>query len=216
MKYFGLFLKKLLRYLLKPLSFLPALLMMYIIFNFSAQNGNLSGQLSSTVTTDLVELCGDIFDRGWNAQQIVYYAGIMEHYVRKAAHMTEYFLLAVTVAFPLYVYRLRGWKLVISAGLFCMGFAGMDEWHQSFVPGRTPAVRDVFIDTAGSLAGIYVTRIVCWIGRKTIFSPLSLKKSTSSKHSSGRSSGRFPASGRVYSDRADRPSHREFRNMSSL
>ena len=64
MKYFLLFLKKLLRYLLKPLSFLPALLMMYLIFNFSAQSGDVSGQLSGSVTTELVELCGDLLDRG--------------------------------------------------------------------------------------------------------------------------------------------------------
>lgn len=171
MKYFRLFLKKLLRYLLKPLSFLPALVMMYLIFNFSAQSGDVSGQLSGSVTTDLVEFCSQIFDQGWNAQQILHYAGLLEHYVRKAAHVTEYFLLAVTIAFPLYVYRIRGWKLVLSAGIFCMGFAGLDEWHQSFVPGRSPAFRDVLIDTAGSLAGIYATRIVCWIGSRTIFRP---------------------------------------------
>ena len=173
MKYFRLFLKKLLRYLLKPLSFLPALLMMYLIFNFSAQSGDVSGQLSGSVTEELVELCGELFDRDWSDQQILHYAGLLEHYVRKAAHVTEYFLLAVTVAFPLWVYRLRGWKLVLCAGLFCMGFAGLDEWHQSFVPGRSPALRDVFIDTAGSLAGIYATRLVCWIGRRTLFRPLS-------------------------------------------
>lgn len=182
MKYFRLFLKKLLRYLLKPLSFLPALLMMYLIFNFSAQNGDLSGQLSGTVTTDLVELCDDLFDQGWTTQQILHYADILEHYVRKAAHVTEYFLLAVTVAFPLYVYRLRGWRLVLSAGFFCMGFACLDEWHQSFVPGRSPAFRDVLIDTAGSLAGIYATRIICWIGRKTIFRPLSMEKLSMEKN----------------------------------
>lgn len=78
MKYFRLFLKKLLRYLLKPLSFLPALLMMYLIFNFSAQNGDLSGQLSGTVTTDLVELCDDLFDQGWTTQQILHYADILD------------------------------------------------------------------------------------------------------------------------------------------
>ena len=126
MKYFRLFLKKLLRYLLKPLSFLPALVMMYLIFNFSAQSGDVSGQLSGSVTTDLVEFCSQIFDQGWNAQQILHYAGLLEHYVRKAAHVTEYFLLAVTIAFPLYVYRIRGWKLVLSAGIFCRGFAGLD------------------------------------------------------------------------------------------
>ena len=176
MKYFLLFLKKLIRYLLKPLSFLPAIVMMYLIFNFSAQNGNLSGQLSSAVTTDLVELCDQLLDRDWDAQQILFYADALEHYVRKAAHATEYVLLAVTVAFPREVYRLRGWRLVLAAGFFCMGFACLDEWHQSFVPGRTPALRDVVIDTSGSLAGIYATRIVCWIGRKTIFRPLSLDR----------------------------------------
>ena len=35
MKYFLLTIKKMLRYLLKPLSFLPALCMMYLIFSFS-------------------------------------------------------------------------------------------------------------------------------------------------------------------------------------
>ena len=88
MKYFRLFLKKLLRYLLKPLSFLPALVMMYLIFNFSAQSGDVSGQLSGSVTTDLVEFCSQFFDQGWNAQQILHYAGLLEHYVRKAAHVT--------------------------------------------------------------------------------------------------------------------------------
>ena len=221
MKYFRLFLKKLLRYLLKPLSFLPALLMMYLIFNFSAQNGDLSGQLSGSVTTDLVEFCSQIFDQGWNAQQILHYAGLLEHYVRKAAHVTEYFLLAVTIAFPLYVYRIRGWKLVLSAGIFCMGFAGLDEWHQSFVPGRSPAFRDVLIDTAGSLAGIYVTRIVCWIGSRTIFRPLSLENSRekASERSADRHPRRSPDETPSAGRRRQEPpelSGRNFREMSSL
>jgi VanZ family protein len=28
-----------------------------------------------------------------------------------------------------------------------------DEWHQSFVPGRTPAADDLVADAVGSLAG---------------------------------------------------------------
>ena len=79
--------------------------------------------------------------------------------------------------FPLYVYRLRGWKLLLAAGLFCVAFAGLDEWHQSFVPGRTPSPRDVLIDSIGIFAGIEITRLLCYIGRKTIFRPLSLGNS---------------------------------------
>lgn len=189
MKYFGLFLKKLLRYLLKPLSFLPAVLMMYVIFNFSAQDGSLSSQLSSSVTTDLVEFCGQVLEKDWDTQQILHYAERLEYYVRKAAHVTEYFLLAVSVSFPLYVYRIRGWKLVLTAGFFCVAFAFLDEYHQSFVPGRSPALRDVLIDTCGSLAGIFITQIICWTGRKTIFRPLSMEhrreRSQSSRSAGG-------------------------------
>jgi VanZ family protein len=32
--------------------------------------------------------------------------------------------------------------------------AGFDEYHQTFVDGRTGAVKDVIIDTAGGIVGI--------------------------------------------------------------
>lgn len=174
MKYFKLFLKKLLRYVLKPLSFLPALMMMFVIFNFSAQDGTASSSVSSTVSVRFVQVFDSALDRGWNDAQISHYAERIEHYVRKLAHVTEYFLLAIAVSFPLYVYRLRGWRLVLAAGLFCVCFAGLDEWHQSFVPGRSPSPRDVAIDSIGIFAGIELTRLICFIGRKTIFRPLSI------------------------------------------
>lgn len=175
MKYFKMFLKKLLRYVLKPLSFLPALMMMFVIFNFSAQDGTASSSVSSTVSVRFVQVFDSTLDRGWNDAQIAHYAERIEHYVRKLAHVTEYFLLAIAVSFPLYVYRLRGWRLVLAAGLFCVCFAGLDEWHQSFVPGRSPSPRDVAIDSIGIFAGIELTRLICFIGRKTIFRPLSME-----------------------------------------
>ena len=62
--------------------------------------------------------------------------------------MTEYCLLAVAVSFPFYVYRIRGLRLFLLAGIICVGFAGLDEYHQSFVAGRSPGIRDVGL-TAG-------------------------------------------------------------------
>ena len=97
-------------------------------------------------------------------------------YVRKLAHFSEYFLLAVTVSFPLYVYGMRGIWLMVFAGAFCVGFACLDEYHQSFVAGRTPTKRDVYIDSCGIFLGIILTRIVGFIGRKTIFAPLAKKR----------------------------------------
>ena len=85
--------------MLKPLSFLPALIMMYVIFSFSAQDGDVSGAVSSSVSLRFVQACEQVLDKDWNDAQILHYAQRIEHYVRKTAHMTEYFLLAVSVSF---------------------------------------------------------------------------------------------------------------------
>ncbi len=48
--------------------------------------------------------------------------------------------------------------VLIAAGC---GYAALDEWHQSFVPGRTPDVADWLADVAGVTVGyliIYVAR----------------------------------------------------------
>ena len=172
MKYIWLFFKTLLRFILKPLSFLPAIIMMYVIFNFSAQDGADSAALSHKVSVAIVEVTNMVLDKGWDDSMIAKKADEYHFYVRKLAHFTEYFLLAVSVAFPLYVYGMRGIWLVLFAGAFCVGFAFLDEYHQTFVSGRSPSTRDVFIDSCGSVLGIFVTRIVGFIGRKTIFAPL--------------------------------------------
>lgn len=176
MKYLGLFIKKLLRYLLKPLSFLPAIIVMYLIFSFSAQDGASSAELSRKISHKVVVMADDALEKGWSDAQIQYYTEKIHYYVRKTAHVTEYFVLAVTVAFPLYVYGVRGIWLVLLAGVFCVSFAGLDEYHQSFVAGRGPSARDVAIDSIGVLPGILLVRIVGFIGRKTIFRPLAMEK----------------------------------------
>ena len=82
--------------------------------------------------------------------------------MRKAAHMTEYFLLAIAISFPLYVYGVRGIWLMLLAGIVCVGFAGLDEYHQSFVGGRTSAIKDVGIDSSGAFIGILLVQAFCW------------------------------------------------------
>lgn len=155
--------KQILLFFLKPLSFLPALLMMYVIYSFSAQTGETSGNLSYEVSHKIVEIGNEILNKGMDEQQIDEYACEIEYPVRKLAHMTEYFLLAVAVSFPFYVYGLRGFALMLTAGLICVAFAAGDEYHQSFVARRGPSVKDVGIDSIGAFLGILFVRIVCWI-----------------------------------------------------
>ena len=164
---------RILRALLKPLSFLPALCLMYMIFSFSAQDGATSSQLSYKVSYTIVETGGKILGENWEPWQIDSIATRFHGAVRKLAHMTEYFALAVSVAFPLYVYGLRGIWLMLVAGFICVAFSCGDEYHQSFVAGRSPSKRDVMIDSIGIFFGVILTRIIGWTGRKTILLPFS-------------------------------------------
>lgn len=153
---------KILMFFLKPLSFLPAILMMIVIYTFSAQEGEVSGHLSYQISYDIVETKNNILNEGKSYDTLVYEANSIHYYVRKAAHMTEYFLLAIAISFPLYVYRVRGIWLVLLAGIICVGFAGFDEYHQSFVAGRGPSPKDVGIDSIGAFIGIILVQAFCW------------------------------------------------------
>lgn len=163
--------KRLLKTLCKPLSFLPALCMMYLIFSFSGQAGEESSKLSLKVTKTAVIAINKVTDQGWNEAQMEQKVQQYHHYVRKAAHMTEYCILAITIATPLHVYGLRGITLILVSGIICLLFAAGDEYHQSFVAARVPSGKDVLIDSTGALMGIFLTLLFSWIargGKKTL------------------------------------------------
>jgi VanZ family protein len=85
--------------------------------------------------------------------------------VRKAAHLTEFALLAWLWWRALrkptrHDARPWSWKLAAIALALVISYAAIDEFHQRFVPGRTGSVRDVCIDTAGAVLGIVVLRLL--------------------------------------------------------
>lgn len=149
--------------LLKPLSFVPALLMMCLIFSFSSQTGEESSSLSNKVTESALIVADHLLDKGWDEEDIQERVEKYGFYVRKLAHMTEYCILAITISLPLYVYGLRGFPLLLLAGIVCVGFAFTDEYHQTKVADRGPSLRDVGIDSIGALIGITLVRIFSWI-----------------------------------------------------
>lgn len=175
MEFFKLFIKKFFRILLKPLSLIPAIFMMYLIFNFSAQPGTESGSLSLEVSKVAVLAYNKLWMKGYDNVTLNELIIAVHPLIRKLAHVTEYMLLAGSVSLPLYVYRIRGFGLTVLASTFCMIFAILDEYHQSFVVGRCSSPRDVMIDCIGIVIGVVLVRILGFIGRKTIFSCLSLE-----------------------------------------
>ncbi|MBS6395980.1 MAG: VanZ family protein [Clostridiales bacterium] len=169
-------LRTFLRALLKPFSFVPAIMMMYLIYSFSAQDGTVSGNLSYRISEIIIESADEAFELNWSDSEIDYYIERIHYPVRKLAHMTEYFLLAISVSFPLYVYGVRGLWLPILAGGICVGFASLDEYHQSFVAGRGPSKKDVAIDSIGIAIGVLMVQFICFLGRITVFRPLARRK----------------------------------------
>lgn len=83
---------------------------------------------------------------------------VMHVLIRKAAHVVEFGAFSVAVFHGIRGDR-YGWKLewAVLTLLIAVGYAGLDEWHQSFVPLREARFRDVLIDSTGALlAQIFV------------------------------------------------------------
>ena len=79
--------------------------------------------------------------------------------IRKAAHLTEFAVLGGLWFVALTRERglsRRGAAWV--AWLVAVGWACLDELHQTIVPGRTPSVTDVLIDSTGALIAVLVGR----------------------------------------------------------
>lgn len=157
---------------LKLLSFLPAIFLMVMIFYFSNAQAHQSTVTSTQVSRVIVRGVAKIMNKELDGLRVEYYAIMIEGVVRKIAHMAEYAMLAVAVAFPLYVYGVRGFRLTVISFLICVLYAASDEFHQTFVLGRSGQLRDVVIDSIGIMAGIIFTRIVGWTGRMTLRLPL--------------------------------------------
>ena len=92
--------------ILKPLTILPVIVMLCTIFGFSNQNGTTSGGLSQKVSRQIVTVCDTLFHQDWEEETIEHYTEKIEYPIRKAAHVTEYLILTLLAALPLFIYRI--------------------------------------------------------------------------------------------------------------
>jgi VanZ family protein len=85
---------------------------------------------------------------------------------RKLGHFSEYAMLGILSARAFSSsandFMRRHWFRL--ALLLIVIYALMDEFHQSFVPGRTASIYDSAIDTAGGLTALLVFRF--WYNRR--------------------------------------------------
>ena len=130
-------------------SWLPTLLWMVVIFSASADPQ--SFQHSYRL---VVQLLHWLFPQLSPAELMA-----LHHGFRKGAHLTEYAILALLLRHTLHKalapasapWTGRRVAAVLAVVFF---YAISDEFHQSFVPGRTPLFTDVLIDTSGGCVGL--------------------------------------------------------------
>jgi len=163
--------KKPFHILRKMVPFLPALLVMLMIFFFSSQPAYDSSELSWSLTEQVVSSVNDRFQLNWTYEEQEQQIIRIEHYIRKLAHFTEFALLAVTLAVPLYHHYVQGVRMFLLVWGFSVIYAFSDEFHQLFVAGRTGRIDDVMIDSAGALFGVLIVWPLLHLLRAKVFIP---------------------------------------------
>lgn len=120
----------------------PTLIMAIIIFIFSASPALDSNRQSGLIVNAITFLSPDLKD-----------ATFLVRIVRKSAHFIEYAILGFLAARSFKLSKKSPWWSILA----CAIYAGIDEFHQSFVSGRSAEVKDVALDTLSATfgAGIY-------------------------------------------------------------
>ncbi|MBM7869870.1 VanZ family protein [Clostridium pascui] len=73
--------------------------------------------------------------------------------VRRGAHALEYIVLAILIANAFWQFGIRNKNVIIYVLFIALFYAVLDEFHQSFVKGRTSEVGDVLLDFSGAIFG---------------------------------------------------------------
>lgn len=71
-------------------------------------------------------------------------------FARKLGHISEFGVLFLLLRFALRKH-LELKKATLGAVLLAVLYAASDEWHQSFVPGRSACIEDVMLDSSAVL-----------------------------------------------------------------
>ena len=132
------------------LSWMMLFLWMLFIFNLSSQVADESRGLSEGVLDYIVKTVERV-----NPDLDLDIDGF-HHIIRKCAHFTAYLILGAFAVNALKKSEINGQRGFVLALLFCVIYAMSDEFHQLFVLGRSGEIKDVVINSVGSITGIWI------------------------------------------------------------
>lgn len=119
----------------------------FLIYSFSSQNGKESSSLSRGVSKKILVLIKKVDPQ----EKINLYK--FNKKLRKTAHFLNYLGFGIIVFFSLKNQPLN--RAIFFSLLISLLVAAVDEYYQSFVPGREGRGKDVIIDFSGTSLGIF-------------------------------------------------------------
>lgn len=131
-----------------------ACIWMIVIFSFSAQTADVSGKGSLTIGKIICRIFVENYQEKSEEEKELL-AEKIQFPIRKAAHMTEYAVLA-GLFLGVFAKAEVEKKSIAEALLVTTCYAASDEFHQLFVDGRAGQITDVMIDACGAFLGICV------------------------------------------------------------
>lgn len=146
------------------LHWIPALVGIGVIFGESTVTMSASNT-SRWLYPIWVHLFGHVSPARWE---------VIHHYIRKTGHFAGYGTISLTF-YHGWTYTLRhriaNWSMrfrqsALLALLCTLVLASWDEWHQSFLPGRTSSPRDVLLDCCGAVVAHLVLLAILWRSRR--------------------------------------------------
>ena len=138
----------------------------YIIFGFSNQNGEQSGSISRKITVNITKNIKSIQELEETKKEEM--LGKIEHIIRKLAHFSLYTIVGILTMSLMSTYNIKKSNRICLSFAIGLLYAVSDEIHQSFIPGRGPAVGDVLIDSCGVIAGIVIVITLIKIYKKML------------------------------------------------
>ena len=124
------------------------------IFIFSSQNGDKSGSTSREFTKKIIEILQ--IDKHLNESEKENLIENSQFVIRKLAHFTIYTIAGINIYGFVNTYNIKKKNKMLSTLIVGDVYAISDEIHQMFSGDRTPAIRDVVIDSCGTLFGICI------------------------------------------------------------
>lgn len=148
-------------------AWIAVIFWMFLIISFSSDSADVSDRKSSAVL-DKVKPAIERVEETLKTQIVD--DSKIHFYVRKNAHMFNYFVLTALIMLALRASGVKGAKLYMAAWLLATSFSMTDEYYQTFIPGRSGEVRDVLVDNVGVMIGLVAGGLLGRIGANQVHS----------------------------------------------